>query len=546
MTRREFLRFGIAGGAALIASPLLSAQSGPGRRGRPNIIVFLLDDYDKYETSVYGGKVLTPNLDRLAREGVTFHNAHVTSTVCTPSRYTFLTGRYASSSYFNGFLKLFPLGRQTLPGFNVGLEDDNMNIGAVLAKQGYATGFVGKYHVGPDIGDEAVRAKNGLHDVPKNVPFTDEINRKMCANEKRFRTMIKQRGFTWAKNIYWSNTKAPFQMHNPEWTIKAAVEFIELHKDRPFYLHYATTLLHGPNGSWRKSLDHPKVTGEGMIDRKLTAMPPRRTVMERINKAGLTESEAGYLWMDDSLGVLLDKLDKLGIAENTIVLFIADHGSDNKGSLYKKRGTEVPCLMRWPAGMAKGVRCDALIQNTDFVPTWFELAGVKRPVKYKIDGVSLAPLFKSPDRSVRDYVYCEMGAARSVKTRDHSYIALRYTKEQLEALRMNDRRTIKAAIGLSGGVARSAAGHDNAFVGDQLYDIRKDPDAKENLAGKPRHAAVLARMQKALTTELKRIPNRPFGEFVPGGNAVSGGDYDDVLAALRKAAGEKKKTKKKR
>ncbi|MDP6720221.1 MAG: sulfatase-like hydrolase/transferase, partial [Pirellulaceae bacterium] len=98
MTRREFLRFGIAGGAALIASPLLSAQSGPGRRGRPNIIVFLLDDYDKYETSVYGGKVLTPNLDRLAREGVTFHNAHVTSTVCTPSRYTFLTGRYASSS----------------------------------------------------------------------------------------------------------------------------------------------------------------------------------------------------------------------------------------------------------------------------------------------------------------------------------------------------------------------------------------------------------------------------------------------------------------
>ena len=65
---------------------------------RPNIIIFLVDDYDKYETSVYGGKVLTPNLDRLAREGITFENAHVTSTVCTPSRYTFLTGRYAGSS----------------------------------------------------------------------------------------------------------------------------------------------------------------------------------------------------------------------------------------------------------------------------------------------------------------------------------------------------------------------------------------------------------------------------------------------------------------
>ena len=82
---------------------------------KPNIIVFLVDDYDKYETSVYGGKVLTPNLDRLAKEGITFENAHVTSTVCTPSRYTFLTGRYAGSSYYSEYRKLFPLGQQALP-----------------------------------------------------------------------------------------------------------------------------------------------------------------------------------------------------------------------------------------------------------------------------------------------------------------------------------------------------------------------------------------------------------------------------------------------
>ena len=76
---------------------------------RPNIIVFLVDDYDKYEISVYGGKVLTPNLDRLAKEGIIFENAHVTSTVCTPSRYTFLTGRYAGSSYHSEYRELFPL-----------------------------------------------------------------------------------------------------------------------------------------------------------------------------------------------------------------------------------------------------------------------------------------------------------------------------------------------------------------------------------------------------------------------------------------------------
>ena len=100
---------------------------------RPNIIFFLVDDYDKPETSPYGGKVLTPNLERLAAEGMLFNNAYVTSTVCTPSRYTMLTGRYAGSSTSKQFLSLFPKGRQSMPGFNVSLEHDNMTVGNVLA-----------------------------------------------------------------------------------------------------------------------------------------------------------------------------------------------------------------------------------------------------------------------------------------------------------------------------------------------------------------------------------------------------------------------------
>ncbi len=542
-TRRGFLA--AAGlGAVALGGRLLARGRAAGAK-RPNIIVFLLDDYDKDETSVYGGKVLTPNLDRLAREGVTFHNAHVTSTVCTPSRYTFLTGRYAGSSTFKEFVDLFPPGQQALPGFNVGLEDDNMNVGAVLARHGYATGFVGKYHVGHGLDDATYRKAHNLHEVPKNVPYSDAVNRKVYENEKRLRTLVTRRGFTWAKNIYWENTKAPFQSHNPEWTIAAAVEFIRTHRDRPFYLHYATTLLHGPNGSWHKSLGHPKVTGEGMIERELGVMPPRETVMKRIRQAGLTENEAGYLWMDDSLGVLLATLDKLGLAENTVVLFIADHGSGNKGSLYKTRGTEVPCLMRWPAGMAKGVRCDSLIQNTDFVPTWFELAGAKLPAGYKIDGVSLAPLLTAPDRSVRQYVYSEIGAARSVKTADYSYIALRYTRQQVEGVRAGNRRTIKSAVGLSGGVARAAAGHPDAYTADQLYDLNADPNAQKNLAADPEHAETLGKMKAILAAELKRFPNRPFGEFVPGGNAMPGSKQEDVFAPLGKAAAENKKGKKK-
>ena len=512
---------------------------------KPNVIVFLVDDYDKYETSVYGGKVLTPNLDRMAREGMTFLNAHVTSTVCTPSRYTFLTGRYAGSSYCKEYTELFPEGTQALPGFNVELEEDNMNVGSVFAKNGYAAGFVGKYHVGPDPGDPAAR-EAGLREDPKNVPFSEEVNRLKFENEKIARKMIMQRGFTWAKNIYWNNTKAPFQMHNPEWTIAAAVDFLEEHKDKPFYLHYCTTLLHGPNGQWFKSLDFPRVTGEGIIPKELGVMPPRKTVMERIRKAGLTENEAGYLWMDDSLGVLLDKLDELGIADNTLVLFTADHGSDNKGSLYKYRGTEVPCIMRWPAGMKKGARCEELLQNTDFVPTWFDLAGIKPPKNYQIDGVSLKPLFKKPKIAIRPYVYSEMGAARSIKTKRFSYLALRYTREQVAGVRENQRKYLREVSGLSGGVSRALLTHDHALTYDQLYDLQKDPETRNNLADKKSHSANLESMKSSLKSELKRFPKHPYGEFFPGGNALPGSGYDDVFDLVRTyAETEKKKRKKK-
>jgi arylsulfatase A-like enzyme len=268
--------------------------------------------------------------------------------------------------------------------------------------------------------------------------------------------------------------------------------------------------------------------------------------MERIRKAGLTENEAGYLWMDDSLGVLLDKLDELGIADNTLILFTADHGSSNKGSLYKDRGTEVPCIMRWPAGMKKGVRCQELLQNTDFVPTWFDLAGIKPPKNYQVDGVSLKSLFKKPDLPVRPYVYSEMGAARSIKTKRFSYLTLRYTKDQVAGLRAGERKFLREVSGLSGGVSRAILTKDHALTYDQLYDLQKDPETLDNLAGKKRHAATLESMKSSLKAELSRFPDHPYGEFLPGGNAIPGAGYDEVFDIVRTyVETEKKKRKKK-
>ena len=495
----------------------------------PNIIFFLVDDYDKPETSVYGGDVLTPNLDRLAREGMTFTNAHVTSTVCTPSRYTCLTGRYAGSSTSSVFLDECPPGSQGLPAFNVALEPDNMNVGGVLHQHGYATGFVGKYHVGPHI-DESNASDFDWRWQPKNIEYSQRVDRRKKHNHGVARGLIGKRGFTWVDSIYWENIKAPFKGHNPEWTIDAALRFIDEHKDGPFYLHYCTTLLHGPNREWFRSLSEPLVTDAGMLDEPLGLMD-RDSVMRRISQAGLTEDEAGYLWMDDSLGMLLDRLDRLGIADNTIVVFLADHGSVHKGSLLKNRGTEVPCLMRWPQGIKPGVRCEELIQNTDFVPTWFDVVNVNPPKDYRIDGVSLTSLFEDPTTPIREYVYGEMGPARSIKTREWNYIALRYTAEQIASIK-SGHRSVKRLMGLSGGVSR-ARDYPDAFDPDQLYDLTADPEEKRNVALKRGHDEQLKLMKRWLRQELVKFEDRPFGEFIPGGNAVPG-DQQQTLSALLK------------
>ena len=511
---------------------------------RPNIIVFLVDDYDKPETSPYGGKVLTPNLNRLAKEGMICHNAHVTSTVCTPSRYTFLTGSYASSSHSNTFLDECPEGTQALPAFNVGLESDRMNVGRVLADAGYATGFVGKYHV-HDTDHSKEASLFGDLDVPKNAEYSEKLNKRKFKLEKLQRDLVKKNGFTWAKNIYWGNLKSPFKGHNPDWTAQAALEFIEEHKDQPFYLHCCSTLLHGPNGEWFKSMMEKELaTGEGYLKKPL-GLIDRKSVWKRIQKAGLTEAEVGYLWMDDSLGLILDKLDKLGIADNTIVVFVSDHGSEKKGSLIKTRGTEIPCLIRWPKVIKPGSVSRGLLQNTDFVPTWFELAKVKIPKGYHFDGKSLAPMFKDPAVSIRKYIYGEQGAARAIKTEAFEYISIRYTDEQIsEAQSKRADRAYKTLLGLSSGISRARYFHPDIFSADQLYDLSKDPNSQKNVADDSSYAGQLKKMKAILTRTVKELGPRPYGDFVPGkgtSDAEASQKVLDQLAAYHANENKKKK-----
>jgi arylsulfatase A-like enzyme len=184
------------------------------------------------------------------------------------------------------------------------------------------------------------------------------------------------------------------------------------------------------------------------------------------------------------------------------------------------------------------VRCDELVQNTEFVATWFDVANARVPEGYRLDGISLSPLFKNPNEPIRDFVYGEMGPARSIKTKQWNYIALRYTQEQIEAIRA-EHRSVKQLMGLSGGVSRAKM-YPHAFDADQLYDLVIDPSEQKNVATRPKHRKRVEEMKRLLKQELAKFPKRPFGEFIPGENAVGIEGQTDLIPKLRKFAAMKK------
>lgn len=495
---------------------------------RPNIVMFLIDDQDVDQIAAFGGETYTPNLDRLAREGMRFTQAYVSSTVCTPSRYSFLTGRYAGACYEPSFLKECPSGTQAFIAFNVGLEDDNMNVGAILSAHGYATGYVGKYHVH---GSEKAAGSKAIKQAS-----ADEQTAAICrADELACREEIMKRGFSWAKHVYWGNMSGPWGHHNPDWTMEAALEFIEMNKDRPFYLHYCPTLLHGPDKSWRKSIDHPECTGQGPVQPSAKLLGRRREFLAMLKAKGIPDEKAGEAWIDANLGELMATLKELGIDRNTLVVFAADHGRDNKGSLYGHDGARVPLIMRWPATIPAGQTCDELVQNIDMPPTFFELAGATVPDSCRIDGRSLTPLFTTGRADQwRDHLYLEIGSSRAVLTKDWTYLATRYTQEQIAAIERASPAQLPKLMAPLGrlGIGVRGADHPGFWNEDQLYNARLDPKETRNLADDPDYASTLEAMRATLTARLETL-DRPFGEFVPGGNAAEPGRVEAQRAILR-------------
>jgi arylsulfatase A-like enzyme len=520
---------------AVLGLALAACAEAPSAR-RPNILVIQVDDLDTDALGAYGGRSLTPHMDRLAAEGIRFDRAYVASSVCVSSRYATITGRHASRSTFPGYLEDSPPGTQAFPAFNVGLERDRPNVGSVLRDHGYVTGWVGKFHLGPPVDRPQAGPLARLQPMPRaSDPRDAALTAAARRNQLVFQEYVRDLGFDFAGAIQWTNPRPPLDVHNPEWMVAAALAFLESARGRPFFLHFNASLAHGTLRYWRRSLESPSVSPEGWVEDLPRVMPDRATLLPRLRRAGLDDSMLAPTWLDDGVGALLAGLRRLGLERDTLVVLLSDHGSRLKSSLYDRSATRVPLILRWPAGIDPGRVSDELVQNVDLAATFFDLAGATPPDGYELDGLSLRPLFGGAPERWRESLYFEHGNARAVCTKDWKYIAWRPTREEVDAIRAAPEGRLPILLGYIHHRLDSRAMrlNRNYFSYDQLYHLASDPEERRNLASDPQQRARLDEMRARLAEHLERFPGRPFGEFVPGGDAAAPGGLEAVLERAR-------------
>jgi len=386
------------------------------KKSLPNIIIILMDDMGWGDISHFGSKAIsTPNIDRLAKDGVTMMNGYSSSPVCSPSRFGLLTGRYPFRGMINGVFfpgikhrknQLFDMdyekdgvisGKPPSKGgikpsilytlvrksLNVeGILPDEITIPEALKARGYRTGIFGKWHLGDKSpclpNDKGFEYFYGAHYSNDMVPYHIWRN-KMIAEE----AIVNQENLT---------SKLTNEI----------VSFIDRSDDDPFFVYYASPRPH-----------HPLSAGKDFQGK---------------SKGGLYGDCIEEV--DWSVGEILKKLEEKGKLKNTFILFTSDNGPWHQGSPGMHRGRKgnsfdggqiVPTLAYWNGIIKKGLVTNEQVMNIDFLPTIFSIAGIKLPDDRIIDGRNILPLLKgTEDKSPHDELYYIYNmAAHGIRTKDH-------------------------------------------------------------------------------------------------------------------------------
>jgi len=479
ITRRQFLQAAgaTAAGLALSQSNLLPAESAPAQ-DRPNIL-WICTDQQRYDTiTCHGNKYIrTPNIDRLAAEGTSFTHAFCQSPVCTPSRSSFLTGRYprTTRAHENG---------QCIPA-------DEVLVSRIFADAGYDCGLAGKLHISACSGRPEKRINDGYREFHwSHHPYPNW-------KENEYIQWIESKGYKW-KDIYkvpagkWAYAGVPAELHQTKWCIDKAIDFINEDHKTPWLMSvniYAPHHPFDPSKEFLDRFDPDKLPDPAFIEGELANKPAfqrrdhnaqgnERPPFSRLTPRERREITAAYYAMieqvDDNVGRILKMLDDTGRRKDTIVIFMSDHGEllgDHgiylKGPYIYDCSTRVPLIISWPGHFRSGVKSDALVELLDVAPTLLDAAGI--PVPDRMQGKPLTDILTGKVNEHRDHIYCESYNTRVNTTATTTMITMARTK------------TCKIAV------------HHGSNPGE-LYDLQADPGEHVNLWNSKEHADMKTEM----------------------------------------------------
>ena len=497
---------------------------------RPNILFIITDDMYPWQMNFMPegeNQNYTPSIDRLAEEGTVMRSQYVSSTVCTPSRYSAMTGRYASRSQDPRFLANTEQLGQSHVQWNTFADPSNeKTVAHRLSEAGYRTGFVGKDHVIMTPGRKHLGLSSDIEDP--------EVQATMARNAAASEAAFELAGFEFVDRVYQNNPdfngSRTLAVHNQDWVTEGALAFLEQDDGRPFFLYFATTIPHGPTEPERSWKADRRATPEGWLDYTPEVQPGADSIARRTRDNG-AEGRETILWIDDAIGALMNKLEETGALENTVIIFFNDHGQKAKGSIYQG-GAYNPSIVWRHGGWPAGADNSALVSNIDFVPTLMELAGAGPQAD--VDGVSFLPVLEGRAEKVRDALFFEMGYTRGVMKDGLKYIALRYpasiaglSREERQAnldhmngnLRERGRPVHNEdPMAPFGHLMPVPGGHDaeqgavgaypHYYDADQLYDLTSDPNEQVNVFDDPAYREKREELQTLLESYLLTLPGR--------------------------------------
>ncbi len=478
----------------------------------PNIVWFISDDTGLDMLGCFGGKVRTPNIDRIAEKGVKAVRFHTVHPTCTPSRFCYLTGTYGGRCKVESFLKENPTVEPYNLGFNVKVIDESPNIARLFQQNGYTTGHVGKWHVGRGRG-QVIQGGYNLEDDPADP----DVARRLEQDYQAMCDEVSRVGYDYVGGLVWGNTDgrplAKLRHHNLEWHTAAAMNFLDERKpDEPFFLTVATTTIHGPHHAESLRAD-PRACEYGYLEKAPDVQPSRQSVMDRLAEADGVEINhvtTGALWMDDAVGAVVDHVEKMDLAEDTIFIFSTDHGPgtiSGKFTIYQG-GMRIPFCMRWDGRIPAGSTCDALLCNVDFLPTLAEACGIEIPEDYTLDGISRLAQLTGGAPDDREFLYHSWGYCRAVADKKWKYAAWRHPDEQIKQMKSGQVEMAFSQFGKPQGHYEMHH-YPHYFDPDQLYDLENDPDEQNNLALLPQYSDILKEMREKLRGVLETF-DHPF------------------------------------